>query len=61
VEDINTASRRTSTCWTQRWKDFGHSQFKFVDKEAEAKGAIRGIIEDTAGYSGSRDWNQFLP
>jgi hypothetical protein len=35
-------------------------EFKFVDKEAEAKGAIRGIIEDTAGYSGSRDWNQFF-
>lgn len=34
-------------------------EFKFVDNEGEAKTAIRGILEDTAGYKGSSDWTRF--
>lgn len=35
-------------------------EFKYADTTAELTRAIRGIIEDIGGYSGSNDWNQFV-
>ncbi len=34
-------------------------EFKFVSNETELKQAVSGIIEDTAGYKGSKDWTTF--
>lgn len=34
-------------------------EFKFVTSEVEMKQAASAIIEDTAGYSGSKDWTTF--
>jgi len=35
-------------------------EFKYADSEAKARGAVRGVLEDTAGYSGSLDWTHFI-
>jgi hypothetical protein len=34
-------------------------EFKLVHTEEEAKVAFSGVIEDTAGYKGSREWTRF--
>jgi hypothetical protein len=35
-------------------------EFKFVTNDTELKQAVSGIIEDTAGYKGSKDWTTFF-
>lgn len=35
-------------------------EFKFVDTEQELKTAMDGIYTDLSGYSGSKDWTQFI-
>jgi hypothetical protein len=34
-------------------------EFKLAHTEKEAKVALSGVIEDTAGYKGSREWTRF--
>lgn len=34
-------------------------EFKYVNSKKETKRALSGIFEDTAGYSGSKDWTRF--
>lgn len=35
-------------------------EFKYADSEQKVKTALRGILEDVAGYSGSKDWTRFV-
>jgi hypothetical protein len=34
-------------------------EFKIADSHAEAKVAFTGVVEDTGGYKGSKDWTRF--
>lgn len=42
-------------------KDIGAAiEFKIAHKKEEAVRAFSGIVEDTAGYKGSKDWTRFF-
>lgn len=34
-------------------------EVKFIDSEVEGKTAVSGVLEDIAGYGGSKDWEHF--